>query len=159
MNAANGSLLGGGGVDGAIHRAAGPALLQECRALRSSSLPEGLATGAAVLTGAGRLSVAHVIHTVGPVWAGGDSGEPEALRSAYRESLRVADAAGVDELAFPALSTGIFGYPPQLAAAEAAEAIRCHLEASGRPKAVFLVFFRPEDADIFAQSCGLTPLE
>ena len=107
------------------------------------------------MTSAGRLSVAHVIHTVGPVWAGGDSGEPEALRSAYR----VADAAGVHELAFPALSTGIFGYPPQLAAAEAAEAIRCHLEASGRPKAVFLVFFRPDDADIFAQSCGLAPLE
>ncbi len=159
VNAANRSLLGGGGVDGAIHRAGGSPLLEECQALRRSTLPDGLQTGAAVMTGAGHLPVAHVIHTVGPVWAGGDAGEPELLRSAYAESLRIAAAADLVELAFPAVSTGVFGYPPPLAAAKAAAAIGTHLAANGRPESVYLVFFQRQDADTFAQSCGLTPLE
>lgn len=157
VNAANRALLGGGGVDGAIHRAAGPALLEECQALRRSRLPEGLAVGAAVMTAAGRLAVTNVIHTVGPVWRGGNAGEAEKLRSAYRESLRVAERAGIEEVAFPALSTGAFGYPPPLAAAEAGRAISDYFDVSQRPvpSAVYLVFFSQQDADTFAHSSGL----
>ncbi len=109
INAANSELLPGGGVCGAIHRAAGPSLAEECRKLRAERGP--VATGHAVATSAGRLPARYVIHTVGPVWSGGASGEPEALASAYRESIRVADELGLTSIAFPAISTGIFGYP------------------------------------------------
>jgi O-acetyl-ADP-ribose deacetylase (regulator of RNase III) len=109
VNAANSELLPGGGVCGAIHRAAGPSLAEECRKLRAER--GRVATGHAVATGGGRLPARYVIHTVGPVWSGGASGEPEALASAYRESIRVADELGLKSIAFPAISTGIFGYP------------------------------------------------
>jgi O-acetyl-ADP-ribose deacetylase (regulator of RNase III) len=109
VNAANSELLPGGGVCGAIHRAAGPSLAEECRKLRAER--GRVATGHAVATSGGRLPARYVIHTVGPVWSGGASGETEALASAYRESIRVADELGLTSIAFPAISTGIFGYP------------------------------------------------
>ena len=123
VNAANRSLLGGGGVDGAIHRGGGPAILEECRALRSTTWPEGLPTGLAVATTAGDLSARWVIHTVGPVY-GSDPHPDRSLASCHTESLRVADELGAVSVAFPAISTGAFGYPIEEAARTAVAAVR-----------------------------------
>jgi O-acetyl-ADP-ribose deacetylase len=137
VNAANESLLGGGGVDGAIHRAAGPELLEECRAVGPCP------TGEARVTAGYRLPARYVIHTVGPVWRGGRSGEPDLLASAYRSSLRLAAERGARTIAFPAISCGAYGYPLDAAAGVAVREVAAFLHDEPVPEHVFFVCFDP----------------
>lgn len=116
MNAANNSLMGGGGVDGAIHRKGGSTILEECKRIRENEWPNGLPTGKAVITKGGNLKARYVIHTVGPVWHGGDQGEPELLAEAYRNSISLAVSKGLRSVAFPSISTGAYNYPIEKAA-------------------------------------------
>ena len=142
VNAANSSLLGGGGVDGAIHRAAGPRLLEETRTLG------GTPPGTAKITAGYDLPARHVIHAVGPVWGGGGAGEPETLASAYRSSLELAASAGLESIAFPSISTGVYGYPKDAAARVAHATIRAWLEAHELPRVVVLCVFSEGDLDL-----------
>jgi O-acetyl-ADP-ribose deacetylase (regulator of RNase III) len=143
VNAANSSLLGGGGVDGAIHRAAGPALLAECRLLG------GCRTGDAKITAGHRLAARYVIHTVGPVWRGGASGEPELLASCYRRSIELAVANGALRVAFPSISTGVFGYPVELAAEVAVSSVRRSLREHGTLDEVIFCCFSRGDHETY----------
>ncbi|MGD1118886.1 MAG: O-acetyl-ADP-ribose deacetylase [Dehalococcoidales bacterium] len=138
VNAANSGLMGGGGVDGAIHRAGGPAILEECKKIvaRQGRLP----TGQAVITTAGDMPAKHVIHTVGPVWRGGHNNEPELLASAYRESLKLADASNLTSVAFPSVSTGVYSYPVDLAAPVALrEVVKFLAEKTSIKEVVFVL--------------------
>ncbi|OWU83675.1 macro domain-containing protein [Oceanicola sp. 22II-s10i] len=145
VNAANRSLLGGGGVDGAIHRAAGPGLLDECRGLG------GCETGSAKITGGHGLKARHVIHAVGPVWQGGGQGEAELLAGCYRTAMDLADAAGCRSVAFPAISTGVYGYPPEDAARVAVATLRDWLDGHEGWE-VTLVAFDARTADVLQKA-------
>ena len=148
VNAANEYLMGGGGVDGAIHRAAGPALLAECAELG------GCMAGQARMTGGYRLPARHVIHTVGPIWEGGYGGEPDLLRSCYRESLRLATEAELETVAFPCISIGAFAYPRAQACDVAVGAVSGWLAINELPRTVTFCCYRTDDADLYRARLG-----
>ena len=155
VNAANTSLLGGGGVDGAIHRAGGPQILEECRSIVARQ--GGCPTGQAVVTGGGRLKARFVIHAVGPVWRGGGQGEDAALRSAYSASLAQALAVGAESVSFPCISTGIYGFPVERAARIACDAVAAFVTEHRRPREVRFVVFSPRDYAVYAPLIDGTP--
>lgn len=154
VNAANSSLLGGGGVDGAIHRRGGPAILEACRELRATTLPDGLPTGQAVATTAGDLAARWVIHTVGPVWSSREDRTP-LLQNAYRSSLRVARELGAESVAFPAVSAGVYGWPMEDAARIAVSTVRAVLSSGvGSVERVRFVLFNDEALAAFRTAAG-----
>ena len=155
VNAANQTLLGGGGVDGAIHRAAGPGLLVECRALPEVRAGVRCPTGEARITDGHALRARHVIHTVGPVWHGGTDGEPRLLASCYRSCLQLAGEHGLRAIAFPAISCGIYGYPPERAAAIAIDTLRSW--PSALPERVLLCCFDAAMAQRYRATCAASP--
>ncbi|MBI4408786.1 MAG: O-acetyl-ADP-ribose deacetylase [Gemmatimonadetes bacterium] len=153
VNAANSTLLGGGGVDGAIHRRGGPAILEECQEIRRTRYPDGLPTGDAVATTAGRLPARRVIHTVGPRWHGGGAGEAELLASAYRSTLARAREEGLRTLAFPSISTGAYGYPIEAAARVALGAVADELRVhAGAFDEVRFVLFSAADLAVYREA-------
>lgn len=150
VNAANSSLLGGGGVDGAIHRAGGPQILEECKQIRARR--GGCPTGEAVITTGGNLKAGFVIHTVGPIWSGGGNREEELLSNAYRNSLRLAAEKGIRSVAFPSISTGAYGYPTAQAARVAARTVKEFLEREGGLEEVRFVLFSERDFNIYREA-------
>jgi O-acetyl-ADP-ribose deacetylase (regulator of RNase III) len=156
VNAANGSLMGGGGVDGAIHRAGGPEILKECKEIRRVHYPDGLPTGQAVITTAGKMTAKYVIHTVGPVYERGGKDKAELLAACYRNSMKLAAEKGLKTMAFPAISTGVYGYPLEEAAKVSSAAIENFLGTDKSVQELRLVFFSPTDADIFLNHHAFT---
>jgi O-acetyl-ADP-ribose deacetylase len=152
VNAANSSLLGGGGVDGAIHAAGGPSILEECRELRRARYPDGLPTGEAVLTAAGLLPARYVIHTAGPIYGREGGREAELLAAAYRNSLALAAAHALASVAFPSISTGAYSYPREAAAAVASQAVAEFLNGDETIKEVRFVFFSKGDMNVFLRN-------
>lgn len=152
VNAANRSLLGGGGVDGAIHRVGGPTVTEACREIRRTQYPGGLPTGEAVLTTGGQLPARFVIHTVGPVWKFEDGREDELLAACYRNSLALAATHGLKSIAFPSISTGAFGYPRERAAEVSSSAVEKFLKSDERIAEVRLVFFSEDDLNVFVEN-------
>jgi O-acetyl-ADP-ribose deacetylase (regulator of RNase III) len=155
VNAANSGLLGGGGVDGAIHRAGGPSILEACRVIRARQ--GGCPTGQAVITGAGNLHARHVVHAVGPVWSGGEQGEPSLLASAYRNSLALAADYGARTIALPSLSTGIYAYPVELAAPLALGVARDYALAHNTSREIRFILFSADTFDVFAAALEALP--
>ncbi len=152
VNAANSMLLGGSGVDGAIHAKGGPQILEECKRLRNTQWPDGLPTGNAAMTNAGKLKAKKVIHTVGPIWRGGVQEEPKLLRRAYWNTLKLASNNGLKSVAFPSISTGAYNYPTDQASQIAVTAIKDFLEKDEKIEKVILVLFSQRDFDIYAKS-------
>ena len=152
VNAANSSLMGGGGVDGAIHRKGGPKILEECRRIRETEWPDGLPTGKAVITSGGNLKAKHVVHTVGPVWFGGFHGEVELLKQAYRNSMKLAVDNGLKTIAFPSISTGAYGYPIEEASLIALSTVKDFLEKEGKLERVILVLFSESDFEVYLET-------
>ncbi|MCP4550255.1 MAG: O-acetyl-ADP-ribose deacetylase [bacterium] len=153
VNAANSGLAGGGGVDGAIHRAGGPSILEECRAIVNSH--GRLPTGEAVATTAGKLMASHLIHTVGPIWRGGDNNEPALLANCYRNSLLIASREGLTSLAFPAISCGVYGYPFADACRISFSAVRDFAEQEDNaPREIYFIYYSPDQC---AEAIALLP--
>jgi O-acetyl-ADP-ribose deacetylase (regulator of RNase III) len=152
VNAANSSLLGGGGVDGAIHRAGGPEILEECREIRRTRFPEGLPTGEAVITTGGKLSALYVIHTAGPIYGEHRGKQAELLANCYHNSLTLAVEKNLTSVAFPAISTGVYGYPLDQAAEVSSRTIENFLATDRQLKEVRLVFFQARDAEVFLRN-------
>lgn len=152
VNAANSTLLGGGGVDGAIHRAGGPSILEECRQIRRKLYPQGLPAGEAVITRAGNLPAQFIIHTVGPIYGRHGGREAEVLAACYKNSLLLAVQNSLNSIAFPAISTGVYGYPPAEAAAAASQAIMEFLATDNSLDEVRLVFFKQSDMNVFLRN-------
>ncbi len=155
VNPANSSLLGGGGVDGAIHAKGGPKILEECKRLRAKEWPDGLPTGNAVITSGGNLKAKHVIHTVGPIWRGGIQEEPKLLRRAYWNSLKLASNSGLKTIAFPSISTGAYGYPTEEASQVALVTIKDFLEKDEKIEKITMVLFSQRDFDIYAKAASI----
>ena len=152
VNAANASLMGGGGVDGAIHRAGGDEILAECREIRRTRFPNGLPTGEAVITTGGKLPALYVIHTVGPIYGEHRGQEAELLANCYHNSLTLAVEKNLSSIAFPAISTGVFGYPQREAANVASKTIENFLSTDHQLTEVRLVFFQQHDAEVFLEN-------
>jgi O-acetyl-ADP-ribose deacetylase (regulator of RNase III) len=151
VNAANSSLMGGGGVDGAIHHKGGPRIIQECKRIRDTDWPDGLPTGKAVITSGGNLKAKHVIHTVGPIWTGGFYGEAELLKQAYRNSLKLAVANELKIIAFPSISTGAYGYPIREASHIAIQTVKDFLEKENKLDKVIFILFSNRDFEIYSE--------
>jgi O-acetyl-ADP-ribose deacetylase (regulator of RNase III) len=152
VNAANPTLMGGGGVDGAIHRRGGPKILEECKRIRATEWPNGLPTGKAVITTGGNLKAKYVIHTVGPVWQGGSNREPELLTEAYRNSLKLAVSKELKSIAFPSISTGAYGYPIEKACRIALTTVKEFLEKEDKLEKVVFVLFSKHDLEIYREA-------
>jgi len=149
VNAANSSLMGGGGVDGAIHRKGGPKILEECKQIRATEWPDGVPTGKSVITTGGNLKTRHVIHTVGPIWHGGNRGEPNFLVNAYHNSLQLAVSKGLKTMAFPSISTGVYRYPIEKASRITLKTVKEFLEKEDKLDEVIFVLFTKDDLEIY----------
>jgi O-acetyl-ADP-ribose deacetylase len=154
VNAANSTLMGGGGVDGAIHRKGGTKILDECKRIRATQYPDGLPTGKAVITGAGNLQAKKVIHTVGPIWRGGNYCEPELLGQAYLNSLKLLAINGLQTIAFPSISTGAYGYPVKEASRVALQKVKEFLLGQGESFDVVSVLFSFRDLEVYRESAS-----
>lgn len=152
VNAANSTLMGGGGVDGAIHRKGGSKILEECKIIRENEWPDGLPTGKAVITSAGKLRAKNVIHVVGPIWRGGNRGEPELLEQVYLSALQLAFEKGLKTVAFPSISTGAYGYPIERATRIALRIVREFLQSKDELKECVFVLFSDHDYRAYSEA-------